>query len=53
VTVYIYKYGVFMKGLFQFPVLSIPFLLGLVCLPLQQRNYWQHLKGLMALPETV
>lgn len=44
VTVYIYKYGVFMKGLFQFSVLSRPFLLSLECLPLQQRNYWQHLK---------
>ena len=44
VTVYIYKYGVFMKGLFQFSVLSRPFLLSLVCLPLQQRNYWKQLK---------
>ena len=44
VTVYIYKYGVFIKGLFQFSVLSRPFLLSLVCLLLQWRNYWQHLK---------
>ena len=31
VTVYIDKYGVFMKKLFQFSVLSRPFVLGLVC----------------------